>query len=44
MIQAYEKWLYLNYGAYIDDNPTNRYSELVFQDDAKATLFLMRFS
>ena len=48
MIQAYEKWLLVNYGAYIDShkedpNPTNRYTQLVFQDDAKATLFLMRF-
>ena len=48
MIQAYEKWLLVNYGAYIDshskDNPTNStYTEMVFQDDAKATLFLMRF-
>jgi hypothetical protein len=47
MIQAYEKWLYINYGAYIDshskDTPTNRYTQLVFQDEARATLFLMRF-
>jgi hypothetical protein len=42
------KWLRDEYGAYIDshreDNPTNRYTQLVFQDDAKATIFLMRFS
>ena len=48
MIGLYEKWLYLNYGAHIDShregNETNRYSELVFQDEARATLFLMRFS
>jgi len=48
MLKAYEKWLYLNYGAHIDShregNETNRYSELVFQDEARATLFLMRFS
>lgn len=47
MIQAYEKWLLVNYGAHIDshreDNPTNRYTQLVFQDEQKATLFLMRF-
>ena len=48
MIQEYEKWLLVNYGAHIDSDreynyPTNKYSELVFQDDAKATLFLMRF-
>ena len=47
MIQAYEKWLYVNYGAHIDShregNETNRYTQLVFQDEAKATLFLLRF-
>ena len=47
MIQAYEKWLLVNYGAYIDshreDNPTNRYTQLVFQDEHRAALFLMRF-
>ena len=47
MIGAYNKWLLVNYGAHIDshseDNLTNRYTQLVFQDDAKATLFLMRF-
>ena len=48
MIGAYEKWLLVNYGAYIDshskDNPTNStYTELVFQDEARAALFLLRF-
>ena len=47
MIKAYEKWLLVNYDAHIDShsegNKTNRYTQLVFQDDAKATLFLMRF-
>ena len=48
MIGAYNEWLSINYGAYIDShsegNKTNRYTQLVFQDDAKATLFLMRFT
>ena len=48
MIQAYEKWLLVNYDAHIDshreDNPTNRYTEMVFQDEHRAALFLMRFS
>jgi hypothetical protein len=47
MLRAYEKWLSANYGAHIDyhreGNETDRLAELVFQDDAKATLFLLRF-
>jgi hypothetical protein len=47
MIGLYENWLYINYGARIDshreDNPTNRYTQLVFQDKHMAALFLLRF-
>jgi len=47
MLKAYEKWLSANYGAHIDhhtkNNETNVEAQLIFQDDAKATLFLMRF-
>ena len=47
MISLYENWLYTNYGAHIDshreDNPTNRYTQLVFEDEHMASLFLLRF-
>ena len=46
MIQAYDKWLLINYGAHLklpQHIPVGRYTEMEFQDEAIATLFLMRF-
>ena len=46
-IRAFKEWLLVEYEALLDyhyeGNETNNQSELIFTDDAKATLFLMRF-
>jgi len=47
MLRAYEDWLQDEYDAHIDHhregNETDRLAELVFQDEARAALFLLRF-
>lgn len=47
MLKAYEKWLSVNYGAHIDhhtkNNETNVEAQLIFQDEHRAALFLLRF-